>query len=104
MHRLRQHLDTHLKAYQFGFALVTFTILSAHPSAAQEFGGITNFIQSIVTALTGPLGKACAALGIIAIGFVFMLGRMDWTFAISVILGIAIIFGGASFVAGLSAQ
>jgi type IV secretion system protein VirB2 len=79
-------------------------MLSTGPSAAQEFSGITNFIEGIVDALTGPLGKACAAIAVIAIGFVFMLGRMDWTFAISIILGIAIVFGGATFVSGLTVQ
>jgi type IV secretion system protein VirB2 len=101
---LRNHLDANITFYRYCFAITTFMLLSAHPSAAQEFSGITSFIQGIVTALTGDLGKACAAIAIIAIGFVFMLGRMDWTFAISIILGIAIVFGGASFVANLTAQ
>ncbi len=100
----RHHLQRNIKIYRLVFAVITYLVLSAQPSAAQEFSGITSFIQSIVDALTGPLGVACASIAVIAIGFVFMLGRMDWTFAISVIFGIAIVFGGASFVAGLSAQ
>ena len=38
-----------------------------------------------------------------AVGFSFMTGRMDWTFAVAIILGIAIVFGAASFVANLAA-
>lgn len=101
---IRRHLQRNIKTYRLLFAATTYMLLSAHPSAAQEFSGITKFIQSIVTALTGPLGIAFASIAVIAIGFVFMLGRMDWTFAISIILGIAIVFGGASFVSGLTAQ
>ncbi|WP_454703118.1 TrbC/VirB2 family protein [Agrobacterium burrii] len=101
---IRLHLQRNIKIYRLLFAATTYMLLSAHPSAAQEFSGITNFIDGIVKALTGPLGIACASIAVIAIGFVFMLGRMDWTFAISVILGIAIVFGGATFVGSLSAN
>lgn len=92
------------KLVSFIFMVAGLVLVSVSPSAAQEFSGITTFIQGIVDALTGPLGIACAALAVIAIGFVFMTGRMDWTFAISVIVGIAIVFGGASFVSGLTAN
>lgn len=81
-----------------------FILLSTHPSAAQDFGGVTTFLQSIVEAITGPIGIAVSAIAVIAVGFSFMTGRMDWTYAVSVILGIAIVFGGASFVDGLSAS
>ncbi len=101
---IRLHLQRNIKIYRVLFAATTYMLLSAHPSAAQEFSGITNFIDGIVKALTGPLGIACASIAVIAIGFVFMLGRMDWTFAISVILGIAIVFGGATFVGSLGAM
>ncbi|MCW0021354.1 TrbC/VirB2 family protein [Rhizobium sp. BT-226] len=85
------------------FILITSTLffLSSHPSAAQDFGGVTTFLEAIVDAITGPIGIAVSALAVMAIGFSFMTGRMDWTFAVAVILGIAIVFGAASFVEGL---
>ena len=101
---IRLHLQRNIKTYRLLFAATTYMLLSAHPSAAQEFSGITNFVDGIVKVLTEPLGIACASIAVIAIGFVFMLGRMDWTFAISVILGIAIVFGGATFVGSLGAM
>ncbi|MEI9411544.1 MULTISPECIES: TrbC/VirB2 family protein [unclassified Mesorhizobium] len=78
------------------------TLIFATPSAAQDFNGVTSFLDAIVAAITGPIGVAISALAVIAVGFSFMTGRMDWTFAVSVIVGIAIVFGGASFVHGLS--
>ncbi|GLU27955.1 MULTISPECIES: TrbC/VirB2 family protein [Brucella/Ochrobactrum group] len=96
--------ENNRKLFSFIFMVVGLSLVTVSPSLAQEFGGITTFIDGIVRALTGPLGIACAALAVIAIGFVFMTGRMDWTFAISVIIGIAIVFGGASFVSGLTAN
>lgn len=78
-------------------------LLSSEPSMAQDFSGVTTFLDKIVSTITGPIGIAVSAIAVIAVGFSFMTGRMDWTYAVAVIIGIAIVFGGASFVEGLSA-
>lgn len=85
-------------------AVALLTIVFATPSAAQDFNGVTTFLQAIVEAITGPIGVSISALAVIAVGFSFMTGRMDWTFAVSIVMGIAIVFGGASFVQGLTAR
>jgi type IV secretion system protein VirB2 len=87
---------------QFLFAFVAIMLLTTNPSAAQEFSGVNTFIKGLVDAITGPIGASVSALAVIAIGFSFMTGRMDWTFAVSVMVGIAIVFGGATFVKGLA--
>ncbi|TIL22203.1 MAG: hypothetical protein E5Y88_29060 [Mesorhizobium sp.] len=79
-------------------------LIFASPSAAQDFSGVHAFLDAIVKAITGPIGVAISALAVIAVGFSFMTGRMDWTFAVSIILGIAIVFGGGTFVKGLAAH
>ncbi|NEJ25608.1 hypothetical protein GR247_36810 [Rhizobium leguminosarum] len=84
--------------------IVAMVLLSSNPSAAQDFSGVTSFLEAIVEAVTGPIGVAISALAVMAIGFAFMTGRMDWTFAVSIIIGIAIVFGGASFVQGITAH
>ncbi|CDX20930.1 membrane hypothetical protein [Mesorhizobium plurifarium] len=86
------------------YAAVLLTIMFVTPSAAQDFNGVTTFLQAIVEAITGPIGVSISALAVIAVGFSFMTGRMDWTFAVSTVMGIAIVFGGASFVQGLTAR
>ncbi|MER8576353.1 TrbC/VirB2 family protein [Mesorhizobium sp. M1409] len=85
-------------------AAALLTVIFVSPSAAQDFNGVTTFLQTIVEAITGPIGVSISALAVIAVGFSFMTGRMDWTFAVSIIMGIAIVFGGASFVQGLAAH
>ncbi|MGO6944596.1 TrbC/VirB2 family protein [Rhizobium johnstonii] len=82
--------------------IVGMVLLSSNPSAAQDFSGVTSFLQAIVEAVTGPIGVAISALAVMAIGFAFMTGRMDWTFAVSIIIGIAIVFGAATFVSGIT--
>ncbi|MEM8542074.1 MAG: TrbC/VirB2 family protein [Pseudomonadota bacterium] len=84
-------------------AVVAMMLISIEPSYAQNFGGVQSFLNKIVNNITGPIGVSIAALAVIAIGFSFLTGRMDWTFAVAVIVGIAIIFGGAAFVKGLKA-
>ncbi|UGA49009.1 TrbC/VirB2 family protein (plasmid) [Bradyrhizobium quebecense] len=84
-----------------------FTLLTAAftaPCAAQNFNGVTTFLNTIVKTITGPFGVAVSALAVMAVGFSFMTGRMNWTFAVSVMMGIAIVFGGASFVGSLAAH
>ncbi|MBB4346112.1 type IV secretion system protein VirB2 [Rhizobium leguminosarum] len=82
--------------------IATMILLSSNPSAAQDFSGVTSFLQAIVEAVTGPIGVAISALAVMAIGFAFMTGRMEWTFAVSIIIGIAIVFGAATFVSGIT--
>jgi type IV secretion system protein VirB2 len=94
----------HTKLSSMVLAAVFMNLSLATPSAAQEFDGVTTFLDTIVQSITGPIGVAVSALAVMAVGFSFMTGRMDWTFAVSVVMGIAIVFGGASFVEGLSAH
>lgn len=103
MNRLTKFLSRR-DVWQFVFSTAAILLLTTQPSAAQDFQGVTNFLDKIVDAITGPIGIAISALAVMAIGFSFMTGRMDWTFAVAVILGIAIVFGGASFVETLTAS
>ncbi|KSV63164.1 hypothetical protein N183_36160 [Sinorhizobium sp. Sb3] len=91
------------KIWNLTVATAAILLVSTQPSLAQDFSGVTTFLDKIVKAITGPIGVAVSALAVIAVGFSFMIGRMDWTYAVAVVIGIAIVFGGASFVQGLSA-
>ncbi|MBY3349127.1 TrbC/VirB2 family protein [Rhizobium laguerreae] len=103
MGSLKKHL-LNKNSPKLGAMIVGMVLLSSNPSAAQDFSGVTSFLEAIVEAVTGPIGVAISALAVMAIGFAFMTGRMDWTFAVSIIIGIAIVFGGASFVQGITAH
>ena len=93
----------HSKILRIAGIAAAMTLLFASPSAAQDFSGVTTFLEAIVDAVTGPIGIAVSALAVMAVGFSFMTGRMDWTFAVSIILGIAIVFGAATFVQNITA-
>ncbi|SCY90295.1 TrbC/VirB2 family protein [Rhizobium sp. NFACC06-2] len=84
------------------FATIIFSIAAAEPSYAQNFSGIQAFLTNVVNAITGPIGIAISSIAVMAVGFSFMTGRMDWTFAVSIVLGIAIVFGAATFTSTLT--
>ncbi|RLQ85254.1 TrbC/VirB2 family protein [Notoacmeibacter ruber] len=98
-----RNITSHNVVSVLGMTLLISALLT-EPSAAQDFSGMETFLEEIVDLITGPIGVAISALAVIAVGFSFMTGRMDWVFAASIVIGIAIVFGGATFVEGLSAS
>ena len=98
-----KHKVNYSNLFRIAGTAALLTLLFVSPSAAQDFAGVQSFLDKIVEAITGPIGVAISALAIMAVGFSFMTGRMDWTFAVSIVLGIAIVFGAATFVQGITA-
>ncbi len=55
--------------------------------------------------LTGGIGKAIAALAIVAVGFgCFAMGRVPKAYVIAVVVGVGIIFGSSAILKVLSAS
>lgn len=105
---LRKYFTIENKYMQLGLFALAFIVLAVEPSFAQngqvDFGGIDTILRDVLTAITGPIGVSVAGIAVVSCGFLFMTGRMDWQFAIAVIVGIAIVFGAATFVAGFVAN
>lgn len=76
------------------------SLMFAAPALAQDLSPITNMLTSIGTALTGPVGRALGLVALAAVGMLFMMGRMNWLYAGSVIVGLVILFGAATILAG----
>ncbi|ATG46010.1 Type IV secretory pathway, VirB2 component (pilins) (plasmid) [Phaeobacter inhibens] len=74
--------------------------LAASPAAAQDLSPITGFFTTIGTALTSGLGRAIGLVALAAVGLLFMTGRMNWGFAASIAIGLVILFGAATILAG----
>ena len=75
-------------------------MLIASPALAQDLSPITSMLQTIGTALTGPLGQGLGLVAVAAIGILFLTGRMNWIYAGSVFVGLVILFGAATILAG----
>ena len=80
--------------------VAVFTILAASPAAAQDLSPLTTFFTTIGTALTTTLGRAIGLVALAAVGILFMTGRMNWQFAASIFIGLVILFGAATILAG----
>lgn len=79
-------------------AVLAITFISVEPSFAQTFTGVETVLTNVSTFVKGPLGTAAALIGLICVGLAFLSGRMDWTYAMAVVAGIAIIYGAATFI------
>ena len=78
------------------------------PASAQAQGADPAGSGPIVAALgwlqgtlLGNVATAVAVMAVAAVGFGMLTGRMNWRFGATVIIGVFILFGSASIVAGI---
>ena len=87
---------SHVLGYACEIALV------ATPALAQAGGGnfqpVDNALSFLVQAMQGTIARSAGILSVVVLGYLALSGRLSWFFALSVFLGIALIFGAASIV------
>lgn len=71
------------------------------PALAQDLSPINTFFTTLGTALTGTTGRAIGLVALAAVGILFLMGRMNWGFAGSVVLGLVILFGAGTILSGI---
>ena len=78
------------------------------PASAQAQGADPAGSGPIVAALgwlqgtlLGNVATAVAVMAVAAVGFMMLTGRLNWRFGATVIIGVFILFGSASIVAGI---
>lgn len=76
--------------------------LAASPALAQDLSPIQTMLESVESALTGPIGISVATLAVIGTGFMCMMGRLNWGWFASVIIGIVLIFSAGTIVDGFA--
>ncbi|MCT2559505.1 TrbC/VirB2 family protein [Tsuneonella sp. YG55] len=80
--------------------------LAAVSSAAfaqdpQGSGPIVAALSWLQGTLLGNVATAVAVMAVAAVGFMMLTGRLNWRFGATVIIGVFILFGSASIVAGI---
>lgn len=80
--------------------------LLAAPSPAfaqdpQGSGPIVAAMSWLQGTLLGNVATAVAVMAVAAVGFMMLTGRLNWRFGATVIIGVFIVFGAASIVAGI---
>ncbi|MEM9683621.1 MAG: TrbC/VirB2 family protein [Pseudomonadota bacterium] len=77
-------------------------MLWAGPVMAQDLAPIQDMLETVEAALTGPIGIAVATLAVIGTGFMCMMGRLNWGWFASIVIGIVLIFSAGTIVAGFT--
>lgn len=85
---------------RLGLIAAIAVLFMVSPAAAQDLSPITNMLTAIGTALTTTLGRALGLVALAAVGILFLMGRMNWMYAASVVVGLVILFGAATILAG----
>ena len=71
---------------------------AADPAGSQPIVAALGWLQGT---LLGNVATAVAVMAVAAVGFMMLTGRLNWRFGATVIIGVFILFGAASIVAGI---
>jgi type IV secretion system protein VirB2 len=73
----------------------------AQTADPQGSGPIVAALGWLQGTLLGNVATAVAVMAVAAVGFMMLTGRLNWRFGATVIIGVFILFGAASIVAGI---
>ncbi len=88
-------------------AMAVLALLAAAPAAHAQAGGpagsspILGAVTWIRDTLLGEVAAVVAVVAVAAVGFMMLTGRMNWRYGATVIIGVFILFGSATIVAGI---
>ena len=82
-------------------ALLTPSAAFAQAADPAGSGPIVAAIGWLQGTLLGNVATAVAVMAVAAVGFMMLTGRLNWRFGATVIIGVFILFGAASIVAGI---
>ncbi|MEC9109910.1 MAG: TrbC/VirB2 family protein [Pseudomonadota bacterium] len=82
-------------------ALLTPRAAFAQAADPAGSGPIVAALGWLQGTLLGNVATAVAVMAVAAVGFMMLTGRLNWRFGATVIIGVFILFGAASIVAGI---
>lgn len=84
------------------FVAVIFPeVLNAAATGNSEIG---NTLCRVVNAMTGTVGKAVSSIAVFFLGLGLFMGKVSWSVALAVAIGIGIIFGAPLIIDQLSGE
>tara|TARA_R110002012_G_scaffold104644_3_gene245255 strand:- start:16881 stop:17162 length:282 start_codon:yes stop_codon:yes gene_type:complete len=92
-----------MKRFKPLLALIPLFALIAQPALAQNLDPLENMLQTVVDALTGPIGRLVGILGLVAAGYMMFTGRLNWPLFLAIFLGIVLVFSAATIIDGFAA-
>lgn len=82
-------------------ALFVPAAAQAQQADPQGSGPIVNALAWLQGTLLGNVATAVAVMAVAAVGFMMLTGRINWRFGATVIIGVFILFGATTIVAGI---
>lgn len=82
-------------------ALFSPTAAMAQAADPQGSGPVVNALAWLQGTLLGSVATAVAVMAVAAVGFMMLTGRINWRFGATVIIGVFILFGATTMVAGI---
>lgn len=103
VHAAPRVLDTWAKASLVMVIALAFTLAWSEPAAAQaiNLNPIQTLLQTIVSALTGTLGKTIATLALICVFLGWFMGYVEMRLAIYIVVAIVFVGSAATIVNSL---
>lgn len=83
--------------------LTPILLMVAQPALAQDLDPLQNMLQTVVDALTGPIGRLIAILAVVAAGYMMFTGRLNWPLFLAIFFGVVLVFSAATIIDGFAA-
>ena len=71
-------------------------------ASAQDLSPVSAMLNTVLAALTGPIGKSVATIAVIAVGYACFLGRLNWTLFAMVLVGAVLVFFAGDIIDGFT--
>lgn len=97
------HLPRPAFNLRFLLALLPFLVIAAEPALAQNLDPLESMLQTVVDALTGPIGRLIAILAVVAAGYMMFTGRLNWPLFLAIFFGVVLVFSAATIIDGFAA-
>jgi len=95
--RLRQLTPTFVLA-----GLIAVLGTEAAYCQTASFQPLNTAFSSVLSFMTGAFATTAATIAVVAAGFMALTSRIPWSWCFSIVVGVALIFGGAQIVTSLT--
>lgn len=84
-------------------ALAALLFLVASPAFSQDLSPVSDMIDNIIDAVTGPIGRGLGVLALVGSGVMMFFGRLNWPIFVAVFVGVVLIFSAETIIDGFAA-
>ena len=92
---------THVRPLALLSLVAVVLAVLINPAFAQDLSPVNTFFDTIGEALTGTTGRAIGLVAVAGAGILFLTGRIPLMAALSILLGLVILYGAAAILDGI---